>query len=294
MNSNFAIIGSSGYIAPRHLKAIQEIGGTLLYATDPKEKSENLVNFPSCKFFNEFSNFNNAIKNQKADYITICSPNFLHFEHIKYAIENNINVICEKPLVLNLDDLNALQKIQNNSTAKIYTIFQLRYHDSVLKLTKKVNSANISQQHKIKLHYITPRDESYLKTWKGNQDLSGGILANIGIHFFDMLLWIFGDLKKLHLSHKTPKCIKGTFILAKAEVDWILSIDSADLPQHIKDNQIRTYRSITIDGEELEFSTGFEDLHTLSYKDILAGKGYGVKDAKKSLEIIDKINNYEL
>lgn len=292
MNTEYAIIGSSGYIAPRHLKAIQDTGGNLAYATDLKENQENLAGFPNCQFFHGFNNFDQAVSNSKIDYIIVCSPNFLHFEHIKFALENNINVICEKPLVLALDELKKLESIQKNSKAKVYAIFQLRYHESVKKLAQKVASS--SGHHNISLQYITPRDENYLKTWKGNQDLSGGILANIGIHFFDMLLWIFGDLKTLSLNTKTPKCVSGTLELEKATVEWILSIDSTDLPEHVKQDGVRTYRSITIDNEELEFSTGFENLHTLSYEEILAQKGYGISDAQKSLEIIEKINNYEL
>jgi len=292
MNTEFAMIGSSGYIAPRHLKAIHETGGNLIYATDPNEKEGNLIDFPNCKFFREFAHFDNAIKNKNIDYMVVCSPNFLHFEHIKFALENNINVICEKPLVLKIDELDILQSIQNNSTAKVYTIFQLRYHDSVKKLAEKVASDN--KHHTVNLQYITPRDENYLKTWKGNQDLSGGILANIGIHFFDMLLWVFGDLRAMSLEQKTAKSVQGKFSLEKAEVNWVLSIDQNDLPEHIKQKEVRTFRSITIDDEELEFSTGFENLHTLSYKEILSNKGYGINNAKKSLKLIELINNYEL
>ncbi len=278
----YAIIGSSGYIAPRHIKAIENTQGEIIAAFDINHNN----NLPKQSiFFDNYDSFQNYIIKNKPNYLVVCSPNYLHFEHIKFGLENNVNVICEKPLVLNLQDFNKIVEIKKNASAKIYSIFQLRYHQAVKKLYNKITQQNLTNA-KINLHYITPRDENYLKTWKGNSEKSGGILANIGIHFFDMLINLFGKVQDITISEKSFKTIKGKLILQRANVDWLLSIDKNNLPDN-HDN--KTYRSLTIDGEELDFSLGFDDLHTISYQEILANRGFGLEEVEPSLTLIEKI-----
>jgi UDP-N-acetyl-2-amino-2-deoxyglucuronate dehydrogenase len=292
----FGIIGVAGYIAVRHLKAIKDSGNELIAALD-KFDSVGIMDsyFPNADFFTEFERFDRHIdklkrNNTPLDYVSICSPNYLHDSHIRFAIRQGANAICEKPLVLNPWNVEGLMQLEQESGKRIYNILQLRYHPAILELKKKVE-AEPDKIHDIDLSYITSRGKWYHFSWKGDPLKSGGIATNIGIHFFDMLTWIFGDVEK-NITHKLSETeAAGVLVLKKARVRWFLSVDFENVPKEIKDKGQRTYRSITVDGEEVEFSGGFTDLHTKSYEEILNGNGYGPGDAKTSIEIVHDIRN---
>lgn len=292
--ANFAIIGVGGYIAPRHLEAIKELGHNLVAAYDTKD-SVGIMDryFPDCMFFTEFERFESFVDslkktNQKIDYVSICTPNYLHASHIKFALRNGAHAICEKPLVLHVSDIDELAKLEIESGKNIYTVLQLRVHDAILALKKKIDESK-KDLHKIDLVYMTSRGQWYLESWKGDVKKSGGLTTNIGVHFFDMLTWIFGEAKDVKVSHKDPMSEKGFVRLEKAEVNWELTIDRHRLPKEALDTGKTTYRSIKIDGEEFEFSEGFTELHKRVYTDILNGKGYGVMAARPAIEIVEKI-----
>lgn len=292
----FGIIGVAGYIAVRHLKAIKDSGNELIAALD-KFDSVGIMDsyFPNADFFTEFERFDRHIdklkrKNTPLDYVSICSPNYLHDSHIRFAIRQGANAICEKPLVLNPWNVEGLMQLEQESEKKIYNILQLRYHPAILELKKKVESEP-DKIHDIDLSYITSRGKWYHFSWKGDPLKSGGIATNIGIHFFDMLTWIFGGVEK-NITHRlTETEAAGVLVLKKARVRWFLSVDFENIPKEIRDKGQRTYRSITVDGEEIEFSGGFTDLHTKSYEEILNGNGYGPADARTSIEIVHDIRN---
>lgn len=292
---DFALIGAAGYIAPRHMKAIKETGNNLVAALDKSDNVGILDSFfPDTHFFTEYERFDRHIdklrrKNGKVDYISICSPNYLHDAHIRFALRSQADAICEKPLVLNPWNLDALKEIEQESGQRLYTILQLRLHPSIIALKKQYEST--PNKVDIDLTYITSRGRWYQVSWKGEEGKSGGIATNIGVHFFDMLAWIFGEIQysTVHLLGKEKAA--GFLELKNARVRWFLSIDESDLPESAKAENQRTYRSITIDGKEIEFSTGFTDLHTQSYEKILAGEGYGVDDAKTSIDIVHSIRN---
>lgn len=289
---NFALTGAAGYIAPRHLKAIKETGHKLVAMLDPHD-SVGIIDsfFPDCAYFNEPERFDRHIqklrrgpKEDQIDYISICSPNYLHDAHIRLALRSNSNAICEKPLVLNPWNCDALIELEEETKKKVYTILQLRYHKSVLELKEKIEKSN--DHHLVNLEYITSRGKWYNYSWKGNEEKSGGLITNIGIHFFDMLLWIFGNVIENHVDLLDPSRCCGQLILEKATVNWFLSISDRDLPNS---SDSRTYRSIKVDDESFEFSGGFTDLHTTVYKNILAGNGYGIADAKPAIELVHNI-----
>jgi UDP-N-acetyl-2-amino-2-deoxyglucuronate dehydrogenase len=297
---NFALIGAAGYIAPRHLKAIKETNNNLIAAFD-KFDSVGVMDsyFPKADFFVEFERFDRHIEKIKRngthlDYVSICTPNYLHDAHIRMALRSGADAICEKPLVLNPWNVDALSEIEKESGQKINTILQLRLHPSIIALKQKVERENKKGKYDIDLTYITSRGNWYDISWKGDASKSGGIATNIGIHFYDMLSWIFGDVQEnvVHLRGKDKSA--GYLEFEKARVRWFLSIDESSLPKNIKEIGQRTYRSILIDNEEIEFSSGFTDLHTVSYQGILKGKGFGLKDARKSVEIVHKIRNNEI
>ena len=297
---NFALIGAAGYIAPRHLKAIKETNNNLIAALD-KFDSVGVMDsyFPKADFFVEFERFDRHIEKIKRngthlDYVSICTPNYLHDAHIRMALRSGADAICEKPLVLNPWNVDALSEIEKESGQKINTILQLRLHPSIIALKQKVERENKKGKYDIDLTYITSRGNWYDISWKGDASKSGGIATNIGIHFYDMLSWIFGDVQEnvVHLRGKDKSA--GYLEFEKARVRWFLSIDESSLPKNIKEIGQRTYRSILIDNEEIEFSSGFTDLHTVSYQGILKGKGFGLKDARKSVEIVHKIRNNEI
>jgi UDP-N-acetyl-2-amino-2-deoxyglucuronate dehydrogenase len=292
--ANFAIIGVGGYIAPRHLEAIKDLGHNLVAAFDTKD-SVGIMDryFPDCMFFTEFERFESfvdSLKNtkQKIEYVAICTPNYLHASHIKFALRVGANAICEKPLVLHVSDIDELSKLESESGKKIYTVLQLRVHDAILALKKKIDESK-KELHKIDLVYMTSRGQWYLESWKGDVKKSGGLTTNIGVHFFDMLTWIFGEALEVRVDHKDPMSEKGFVKLQKAEVNWELTIDRHRLPKVATDAGKTTFRSIKIDGEEFEFSEGFTELHKRVYTDILNGKGYGVMAARPAIEIVEKI-----
>jgi UDP-N-acetyl-2-amino-2-deoxyglucuronate dehydrogenase len=292
MNKNFALIGASGYIAPRHMKAIKDTGNKLVAVLDPND-SIGIIDqsFPEASYFSEFERFDRHIdrhnrSGEKIDYVSIASPNYLHDAHIRFSLRNGANAICEKPLVLNPYSLNSLKELEKETGKKIYAILQLRLHPSILELKNKIDNQK-NKKYNVTLDYITPRGKWYDYSWKGDYNKSGGIATNIGIHFFDMLLWIFGDVKSSYVECHNKSKAKGYLQLEKADVSWNLSIDSKDLPH----KEWKPHRSIKIDNEELEFSTGFTDLHTESYKNILKSAGFGIEDAEPSLKLVHQIRN---
>jgi UDP-N-acetyl-2-amino-2-deoxyglucuronate dehydrogenase len=302
MNSNpknFGIIGVAGYIAGRHLKAIKDTGNNLLACLD-KFDCVGLIDsyFPESDFFVEFERFDRHFEKlkrtgTKIDYVSICSPNYLHDSHIRFALRHKAEAICEKPIVLNPWNIDALQEIENETGHKVYTILQLRLHPKIIELREKIRNSPKDKIHDIDLSYITSRGNWYNISWKGDIQKSGGVATNIGVHFFDMLGWIFGSVKSntVHLSEINKAA--GFLELENARIRWFLSLDYNDIPKSVKEAGKRTYRSISIDGEEIEFSEGFTDLHTLTYKEILAGNGYGLQDAKQSVETVYTIRNTE-
>ncbi|TVR72010.1 MAG: gfo/Idh/MocA family oxidoreductase [Marinilabiliales bacterium] len=294
---NFALIGVAGYIAVRHLQAIKETGNRLLASLDPFDSVGTIdAYFPEADFFVEFERFDRHIDKLKrtgtnVDYVSICSPNYLHDSHIRFAMRQGADAICEKPVVLNPWNLDALGEIEKETGKKIYNILQLRLHPSIIELREKIMKEPPEKIHDIDLSYITSRGNWYHISWKGDMQKSGGVATNIGVHFFDMLTWIFGPVREniVHLSDSRRAA--GYLTLEKARVRWLLSIDHDDLPQQLKERGQRTYRSITIDGDEIEFSDGFTNLHTQTYREILAGKGYGLEESRRSIETVYTIRN---
>ena len=294
---NFGLIGVAGYIAVRHLKAIRDTGNNLLASLD-KFDSVGILDsyFPKSDFFVEFERFDRHFDKlkrtgTKIDFVSICSPNYLHDSHIRFALRHGADAICEKPIVLNPWNVDALQEIENETGRNIYTVLQSRLHPRIIELKEKIRSGPKNKIYDIDLTYITSRGNWYYISWKGDVQKSGGVATNIGIHFFDMLSWIFGSVKKnvVHLS--LPNKAAGYLELENARVRWFLSLDSGDLPPAAINKGQRTYRSIVVDGGEIEYSDGFADLHTLTYKEILAGRGFGLKDARQSVEIAYTIRN---
>lgn len=291
----FALIGAAGFIAPRHLKAIKETGNTLVAALD-KSDSVGILDsyFPKADFFVEFERFDRHLdklrrNGQGVDYVSVCSPNYLHDAHIRFALRQGADAICEKPLVLNPWNVDALEAIESETGKKINTILQLRLHPVIKALKEKVDGSANGHIYDVDLTYITSRGNWYYTSWKADEAKSGGITTNIGIHFFDMLSWIFGPLKSCNVHLHEKHQAAGFLLFEKARVRWFLSIDEHSLPAEVVAKGQRTYRSILIDGAELEFSEGFTDLHTLSYQKILAAQGFGIAHARASIEIAWKI-----
>ena len=296
--THFALIGAAGYIAPRHLKAIKDTGNELVCALDPYDGVGIMDSyFPDADFFTEPERFDRHLDklrregSRKIDYVSICSPNYLHDAHIRMAVRNDAHAICEKPIVLNPWNLDALCELEEESEKHIYTILQLRLHPTIKKLKKQIEDGPKDKVYDIDLRYITSRGRWYHFSWKGDIQKSGGVATNIGIHFFDMLGWIFGDLKGLEVHQNSPERASGQLEYRQARVNWFLSIDGNDLPKAAVKAGKRTCRSITIEEKELEFSEGFTDLHTELYKEILAGRGFRVEEARKSVMIAQQIRN---
>lgn len=298
-SKNFGIIGVAGYIAIRHLKAIKDTGNILLASLD-KFDSVGRIDcfFPESDFFVEFERFDRHFDKlkrtgTKIDYVSICSPNYLHDSHIRFALRHHADAICEKPIVLNPWNIDALQEIEKETGNSIYTILQLRLHPRITDLREKILSGPKDKIYNIDMTYVTSRGNWYQFSWKGDVQKSGGVATNIGIHFFDMLGWIFGGVKNsiVHLSE--PDKAAGYLELENARIRWFLSIDYNDIPESVRQTGQRTFRSITVEGEEIEFSEGFTDLHTESYKEILAGNGFGLNDARQSVEIAYDIRNFK-
>ena len=294
---NFALIGAGGYIAPRHLKAIKDTGNILIAALD-KNDSVGILDsyFPEADFFTEFERFDRHLEKlkrqgRKIDYVSVCSPNYLHDAHIRFGLRIGSDVICEKPIVLNPWNIDALEEIEKEMGRKAFSILQLRLHPDIIALKQRIDSTSPGKKHEIELQYITTRGHWYFSSWKGDISKSGGIATNIGVHFFDMLLWIFGDVKDYKVFQHEETVSSGSLELEKASVNWMLSIDANELPQEIKNKGKRTYRKLIIDGEAVEFSEGLADLHTQSYENILVGKGFPISETRKSIDLVHKIRS---
>jgi len=294
---NFALIGAAGYIAPRHMKAIKDTGNRLIAALD-KCDSVGIIDhyFPEADFFTEFERFDRHIDKLKRKgiplhYVSICSPNYLHDAHIRWALRIGADAICEKPLVLNPWNLDALEEMEKETGRRVWNILQLRVHPNVFKLKEKVEKEP-NKVYEIDLLYLTGRGKWYFYSWKGNLEKSGGVATNIGIHFFDMLIWIFGKVKHFEVHYSEPvKKMAGYLELERAKVRWFLSVDLKDIPEEVLRQGKRTYRSLIIEGEEFNFDSGFTDLHTEVYKKILKGEGFGIKDARPSIELVYNLRN---
>jgi UDP-N-acetyl-2-amino-2-deoxyglucuronate dehydrogenase len=292
---NFALIGAAGYIAPRHLKAIKDTRNDLLAALD-KFDSVGVIDgyFPNAHFFTEFERFDRFVdKTQrsgtKIDYVSVCTPNYLHDSHIRFGLKHGADVICEKPLVLNPWNIDSLVEMENEYGSKVWNIFQLRLHPAIIALKEKVANSPKEKVFEFDLTYITSRGSWYYTSWKGDVLKSGGIATNIGVHFYDMLAWIFGDVKENKVHVHTHDRAAGYLEFSKAKVRWFLSINVDTIPQEIQAQGKRTYRSMNIEGEEIEFSDGFTDLHTTSYQNIMDGKGFGLQEAYPSIRIVQEI-----
>tara|TARA_R100001132_G_scaffold27329_1_gene32314 strand:+ start:448 stop:1395 length:948 start_codon:yes stop_codon:yes gene_type:complete len=295
---NFALIGAAGYIAPRHMKAIKDTDNTLVAALDPND-SVGIIDshFPDAHFFTEFERFDRHIDklrrkhDQQIDYFSICSPNYLHDSHMRFALRSGADAICEKPLVLNPWNIDGLTEMEQQTGQKIHTILQLRVHSSIVSLRKKILNGSRDAKHEVDLTYVTSRGRWYLQSWKGDTRKSGGIATNIGVHFFDMLHFLFGDLQENVVHLNEPTRAAGYLEYERARCRWFLSLDVADVPENVQAAGQRTYRSITVDGDEIEFSGGFTDLHTRSYEGILAGQGFGVEENRVAIETVSTIRD---
>lgn len=294
---NFALIGAAGFVAPRHLKAIKETKNTVVAALD-KFDSVGIIDsfFPNADFFVEYERFDRHIDKlrragTKVDYVSICSPNYLHDSHIRFALRSQADAICEKPLVLNPWNIDGLAEIEKETGKKVFNILQLRLHPSIIALKEKIDNGPVGKIYDVDLTYITSRGNWYHTSWKGDVAKSGGVATNIGVHFFDMLTWIFGAVKENIVHVARPDKAAGSILLEKARVRWYLSIDYEDIPAHFKAKGQRTFRSITVDENEFEFSEGFADLHTKTYEHILAGHGFGLMEAKSAIDTVFTIRN---
>ena len=302
MMQKFAIIGVAGYIAPRHLKAIKETGNRLVAAYDPNDSVGVMDSFfPGADFFTEFERFDRHVDKMRRaragrelDFVTICSPNYLHDAHVRFALRSDADAICEKPLVLSPWNIDGLIEIEQDTGKKVYSILQLRLHPAICTLQKRVKEAKSDTKHEVDLTYITSRGHWYHQSWKGNIDKSGGIATNIGVHFFDMLHFVFGALQEnvVHLS--TSGKAAGYLEYERARVRWFLSVDVEDVPSSIREKGQRTYRSITVDGEEIEFSGGFTDLHTRSYEEIFAGRGFDIEENRTAIATVSAIRDAKI
>ena len=292
---NFTLIGAGGYIAPRHMRAIKDTGNNLLAALD-KHDSVGILDsyFPKADFFTEFERFDRHVEKLKRqgvpiDFVSVCSPNYLHDSHIRFGLRVGADVICEKPVVLNPWNVDALMEIEKETGGQIFTILQLRLHPAIIALKEKIDALPEGEKHLIELSYITSRGNWYNTSWKGDIEKSGGIATNIGVHFFDMLMWIFGDVEENTVSVMTRLSASGHLELKKASVNWMLSIDEDELPEEAKKAGLRTCRTLNIDGESFEFSDGFTELHTRSYEEIIAGNGFRISETRKAIQVVHDI-----
>ena len=285
----YALIGAAGYIAPRHMRAMADTGGKLLVAYDPNDSVGIMdSHFPEAEFFTEFEQFDRHLDGMRRegvgiDYAAVCSPNYLHDAHCGFALRSGTDVICEKPLVLTTRNIDGLAAIERDTGHRISTILQLRLHPAIVALRERF--AKSSKRHKVELTYITSRGRWYYTSWKGDEAKSGGVATNIGVHFFDMLSFVFGPAARNEAHLRGPERAAGSLECERADISWFLSIDRNDLPESVKGKKT-TYRSITVDGEEVEFSEGFTDLHTRSYEEIIAGRGFGIDEVRPSIDIV--------
>lgn len=292
----FALIGAAGYIAERHMRAIKETGNVLVCASDKFDAMGKMDSyFPDADFFLEHENLDKymddlRMKGTPIEFVSICTPNYMHPSHIRFALRNGADAICEKPMVIYPEDMHIIKDIEAETGKRVFTILQLRYHPAILELKNRIEYSG-DNMYDINLSYITTRGKWYLKSWKGDPQKSGGVATNIGIHLFDMLTWIFGDVKEnvVHIYNQNKAA--GFLHLKKARVRWFLSLDKNDLPEHALEKTLRTFRSINIGGEEVEFSGGFDNLHTITYQNILNGNGFGIDDVRESIELTDNVRN---
>jgi UDP-N-acetyl-2-amino-2-deoxyglucuronate dehydrogenase len=300
MSKNFAVIGVGGYIAPRHLRAIRDTGNQLIAAVDQKDSVGVLDQYSfDVQFFTEIERFDRHLEKlrrgpdeNRVHYVSVCSPNYLHDAHCRLALRVGADVICEKPLVINPWNFDALQELEAETHHRINTVLQLRVHPSLMQLKESLQQEG--GQHDVELTYITSRGPWYHVSWKGHEDKSGGIATNIGVHFFDLLLWLFGPTQGIRVYHADDNRMSGFIELERARVRWFLSVDKDDLPVQAKTAGKTTFRSITVDGKEIEFSEGFTDLHTRVYEETLAGRGFGIVDARPSIELTHAIRTAQL
>jgi UDP-N-acetyl-2-amino-2-deoxyglucuronate dehydrogenase len=295
--TSFALIGAAGYVAPRHMKAIKAVGGDMKVAYDPND-SVGVIDshFPNSHFFTEFERFDRHVdklrrRGEKIDYVSICSPNHLHDAHCRFALRSDADAICEKPLVLNPWNIDGLAEIERDTGRRISTILQLRLHPAIIALRDRYATSN--KRHKVDLTYITSRGRWYHASWKGEDAKSGGVATNIGVHFFDMLSFVFGPVKRNEAHLREPSRAAGFLECGRADVSWFLSVDSNDLSADVQGKKT-TFRSITVDGEEIEFSEGFTDLHTRSYEEIMAGRGFGIDEVRASVEMVSAFRQLPL
>ena len=296
--TTFALIGAAGYIAPRHMRAIKDVGGDLVVAFDPNDSVGVMDGyFPDAHFFTEFERFDRHVdklrrRGDGLDFVSVCSPNYLHDAHVRFGLRSGSDVICEKPLVLNPWNLDGLAEIEESTGKRVSTILQLRLHPAIIELRNKVQSSPVSH-HDVDLTYITSRGRWFHASWKGDLAKSGGVATNIGVHFFDMLTFVFGPATKTTLHLSDERRMAGVLECERATVRWFLSVDSADLPTELARNQT-TFRNLSIGGEEFEFSDGFTDLHTRSYEEIMTGRGFGLDDVRPSIEIVSELRQATL
>lgn len=292
--TDFALVGAAGFIAPRHLRAISQVGGGLVAAADPHDSVGVLDGFfPNARFFTEIERFDRFLnkakrKGEAIDYLSICSPNYLHDAHVRMALRAGADAICEKPLVINPWNLDALADIESETGKRVWTVLQLRLHEAVTRLRRDVAAAGVGQ-HDIELTYVTRRGPWYDVSWKGDEGKSGGVLMNIGVHFFDMLVWIFGAVQTSSVHLRSPGRAAGALVLDHANVSWFLSTHAEDLPDDVVAAGRHAYRSLTIDGREVDFSAGFTDLHDRVYEAVLAGRGFGIEDARPSIDLVSQV-----
>ena len=294
---NFALTGAAGYVAPRHLEAIKDTGNRLVAAVDPHDAVGVLDRYSfDVRFFTEIERFDRHLEKlrrgpeaQRVEYVSICSPNYLHDAHIRLALRVGAHAVCEKPLVINPWNLDALRELERETGRRVHTVLQLRLHPQVIALRERLQHESSSRSHEVSLTYITARGPWYDTSWKGSDERSGGIVTNIGIHFFDLLLWLFGDVVACEVHVRDPRRIAGFLELARARVRWFLSTDAGDLPFAPDPGVKTTYRSISVDGVEVEFSEGFADLHTRVYEEVLAGRGFGIDDSRPSIALSHRI-----
>ncbi len=294
---SFALIGAAGFIAPKHMQAIKETGNVLLAALDPHDSVGILDQyFPKADFFTEFERFDRHLdklkrKGTTIDYLVVCSPNYLHDAHIRFGLRIGADVICEKPVVLNPWNVEGLMNMELETGKKVFSIQQLRLHPAILELKEKVSN-NPTKKYIVDLNYITARGNWYQYSWKGNQEKSGGIVSNIGIHFFDMLIWVFGSVNKIEIINHSNQSASGYLELENADINWMISIDGSHLPEEIKNSGRRTFRSLKIDKDEINFTEGFDNLHTRSYQQIIEGIGCTLKESSEVIELLYKIRNF--
>lgn len=294
---NFALIGAGGYIAPRHMKAIKDTGNNLLAALDRHDSVGILDSyFPEADFFTEFERFDRHLEKKKrlgikTDFVSVCSPNYLHDAHIRFGLRMGANVICEKPIVLNPWNIQPLLDLEKETGNNIYTILQLRLHPAIIALKEKIAATPLNKRYDINLQYITSRGHWYHTSWKGDIEKSGGIATNIGVHFFDMLIWVFGSVIENKVRLHTNDTAAGSLVLQKANINWMLSIDENAIPAAVRAAGKRTWRTLSINGEEFEFSEGFTELHTRSYEEILAGRGFPISETAPAIQLVHDIRN---